>query len=522
METIKSIFRAAFVLPLTAGNVVAGKSNGKLMHDGRISGLTILSSSVIIVAEIMLTAVGIQQNNERALDVARPFLIVLNFCGIVSCLAVGCREKQRNRQNINSSLANATKSLRLKFLCLFCFGCVLYRIIKLAVHVKCKVYLRPNDSVGQAVLFDFASVMFHTVQLFFIYIFSKQEFRRSHFTFYGLIMLVVANFSNWIYHSAHGYDFLSNNSSSHSHSNISRCHHSKTETSFEDYPDLANPFLDPMRLEYSLLSLIFISEMWPQMRSYVFRSHDDDNDELYVNTELTPLLQSGDPQQVTAIARNIVSSARTKYSTIALGALFISPRLVLEFMETVALIKIDFGLLSIYINIAEHVLLIIVVVRSFHIMSNQCQPRNSDDSCSVGDIMLILSFLATVGYYSMHLMAHIFALVPSYRIILTIKGLIRLIAYYFQTVYILQMKKYRIVSANGQTSVRFMCLFLSLVHLGFWFSDTFFVAQFLYKNSLYNTVLYANIQKVRQFWFPFVIFFKFECFISLYGLYKSG
>ncbi|XP_052068639.1 uncharacterized protein LOC127707916 isoform X2 [Mytilus californianus] len=308
MNTIKSIFRAAFVLPFTAGNVVAGRSNGKLMHDGRISGLTILSSSVIIVAEIMLTAIGIQQNKEKALDVARPCLIVLNSCGIVSCIAVGCREKQRSRQNINSSLANATKSLRLKFLCLFCFGCAIYRIIKLAVHVKCKVYLRPNDSVGQAVLFDIASVIFYIVQLFFIYLFSKQEFRRSLFTFYGLIMLVVANFSNWIYHSAHGYDFLSNNSSSHNHSNSSRCHHSKTVTSLEDYPDLANPFLDPMRLEYSLLSLIFISEMWPQMRSYVWRNHDDDNDELYVNTELTPILQRGEQDQKVAASRNIVNS----------------------------------------------------------------------------------------------------------------------------------------------------------------------------------------------------------------------
>ncbi|XP_052102468.1 uncharacterized protein LOC127736014 [Mytilus californianus] len=514
MNKAKDWCKAIFILPLTAGNLKNKIHRYNISHDGSIAGLIMLTSLVVILAEVMYICNTFEQKSSTAPVISRPLLIVLNCIGIVSCVSVGIREKIRKTYILDIESHDKSKSLKLKFLYLFCLGSVVFRILKIAFHVECKVFVHINESLEGAVLYNISCLSFYVVQTCFIYYFSKYQFVNSLFTFYGLIIIVVTNISSWTYYAT-----SKQNVSDTSQNTTYRCVENNSSLSIRQLLHNVSPFIEPMLAEYSLLCLIFLSGIWPRT-SHKQCCIEEDNNATYETSEMTALLQS---QSIVSCRPITVPRKQVlTYCIILISGIISLPRLIIEILRLLGVIGTDFFWISSITTIFEYTVLLLALAVCFHAVQHQCMPRIENTAYDTGNVLLILSFIITTGYYTLYLMAKILPIVTKYRSLFIIKGILRIIVLYLQTVYILQMKKYTITSSRSQLfSVNYICLLIGLINFGYWISYTFLVVQYVYKFQ--NPVYYSSIhiENTETFLFPFVMFYRFESFMCFYSLYRS-
>ncbi|XP_071150204.1 uncharacterized protein [Mytilus edulis] len=510
MNNAKDWCKSIFILPLTAGNCKIKRDH--ISHDGSISGLIMLTSLIVMLGEMMYICRSFKETNKTAPDNSQQLMTVLNCIGILSCISVGIREQIRKRYILNLQSHDKSQSPKLKFLCLFCLGCVVYRTIKIAVHVKCKVYVRIHDSVEGAVLYDVSCLSFYLVQTGFVYFFSKYKFVNSLFTLHGLVIIVVTNISSWIYQATGEHDLLRG-----SPKNITdRCRESNSSLSLDNLFQNARPFTEPMLAEYPLLCLIFLSEMWPSTTNS--HCNIEDCNESMEASEMTTLIQNQ-----SSVSRRPVPVPRKVWvtlCTVLISGMIYLPKLVTELLRIFGDLGDRFFWISSITTTLEYTVQLLAIAVCFHSVRRQ-KPRKEHTSYDMGNVLLILSFIIATGYFILPLMMQILPIFKQYRGLFIFKDSLRIIVLYLQTVYILQMTKYSISSSRSQYfSVHDACLFIGLINFGYWFSDTFIVAQYEKK---FRDPYYRNmpIENTDIFCVPFVLFYRFECFMCFYSLYRS-
>ncbi|CAC5379550.1 unnamed protein product [Mytilus coruscus] len=513
MNNAKDWCKSIFILPLTAGNCKSKRDHYHISHDGSIAGLIMLTSLVVMLGEIMYICRSFKETNKTAPDISQQLMTVLNCIGILSCISVGIREQIRKRYILNTQSYDKSKSLKLKFLCLFCLGCVVYRTIKIAVHVKCKVYVRIHDSLEGAVLYDVSCLSFYLVQTGFVYYFSKYQFVNSLFTLYGLVIIVVTNISSWIYQATGEHDLLRS-----SHKNTTdRCLENNLSLSVGHLFQNARPFTEPMLAEYPLLCLIFLSGMWPRTTNTQCNIEEDCN-ESNEASEMTTLLQS----QCSASRRPVPVPRKlwVTFCTVLISGMIYLPKLVTELLRIFGDLGALFFWISSITTTLEYTVLLLALAVCFHAVRRQ-RPRKDNTAYDMGNVLLILSFMISTGYFILPLMVQILPVFKKYRSLFIFKDILRIIVLYLQTVYILQMTKYTITTSRSQYfSLHDACLFIGLINFGYWFSDTFIVAQYeqKFRDPYYRSI---PIENTDIFWVPFVLFYRFECFMCFYSLYRS-
>ncbi|XP_063415329.1 uncharacterized protein LOC134697174 [Mytilus trossulus] len=513
MNNVKDWCKSIFILPLTAGNCKSKRDHNHISHDGSIAGLIMLTTLVVVLAEIILMCRSVQETNKRAPDISQQLLTALNCIGILSCISVGVREQIRKRYILNTRSHDKSQSLKLKFLCLFCFGCVVYRTMKIAVHVKCKVYVRIEDSMESTVLYDVSCLSFYLIQTSFVHYFSRYQFVNSLFTLYGLVIIVVTNISSWVYQATREHDLLRSSPEN----TTDRCLESNTSLFIGHLFQNARPFTEPMLAEYPLLCLIFLSEMWPGTTNKHCNIEENCN-ESEDATEMTTLLQSD-----SSVSRRLVSVRRKVWITVCtvlISGMIYLPKLVTELLNLFWDLGTNFFWISSITTTLEYTVQFLALAVCFRAVRRQ-RPRKEHTSYDMGKVLLILSFIISTGYFILPLMMQILPIFIKYRGFLIYKDILRIIVLYLQTVYILQMTKYTITSPGSQYfSFHDACLFIGLINFGYWFSDTFIVVQYKQKftHPYYRSVEIGNS---NIFWFPFMLFYRFECFMCFYSLYRS-
>lgn len=353
------------------------------------------------------------------------------------------------------------------------------------------------------------------VQTCFIYYFYKYRFVKSLFTFYALIIIVVTNISTWTYKATWEHDL----STVSTENTTFRCLESNSSFSVGYLFQNARPFTEPMLSEYPLLSLLFLSGIWPRTTNTT-RDIEENSDEPFEESEMTTLLKS---QRSTscrpdAVARRI----GVTLCIILISGIICLPGLVIYVLRINGNLGEDFFWISFAItSILEDIILLIAFVICFHAVQHQCRPCKEKTSFEIGHVLLILNFIITTGYFTLHLMTQVHP-IARYRSSLITADIFKIIIMYLQTVYILQMTKYTITSSRSRyLSVQYTCLLIGLINFGFWISDTFLAAPYIYKFR--DPAYYSgfHIENTEIFWFPFVIFYRFECFICFYSLYTS-
>ncbi|XP_063445270.1 uncharacterized protein LOC134725398 [Mytilus trossulus] len=493
-----NILRATFIVPFSAGLIKERRNGGFSVHDGSIAGVVLLTTAMIIIFEIIVV-LPVKQSRLLMVGLAGLALICLALCSIVA----RCRSNWLEVKTVKPS-----DQLKLKFLWLFCIGNITYQALQLAMHLVCKIYNL------QVTLFWTFTWTFQICQTAFIHYFSRFRFANALCLYYGLLVLCVTNISMWTQQT-----FYTNRIRH--EINISNIINNTTSNCF--YADglataiaYLNPYLQPVLLEYSLLSLIFLSEMWPKKKvefetsnNFLSRDIDDENQTLLVqnddlDSEQHPLLPRSNVWNKNSVCVLVIGFLYNFLFMIIQCIYIYRPR------ETMT----DYRTVSYIIFFCANLVRTPLIIKCFYALNGQLRPKQESNSgMSLDQFVIITSSFATCGYYISDWFSESPSNTDSGDILFKVNAFFRIIATLFQTLFILQMKHYKKIGDQKPfCSIQNTFLFVSLVNLGIWMSYTFV-------NPRYR--LTPSSFLLESFWFPFVLFYHFECFVAFYKFFRA-
>lgn len=495
---VYNILRATFVIPFTTGLVKERRNGGFSVHDGSIAGVVLLTTAVIIIFETIYV-LSIASSKLLMIGLLCIGIAVLAFCSFMAWY--------HSQWRVLRIVAPSDK-LKLKFLLLFCLGNIAYQALTLAMHITCKIY----QDVLQIALYFGITWLFHILQTTFIYYFSRFRFVNFLSLYYSLVILFIANISMWTQQSIASYKAgnipLDLNVSS---DIASPC---ENDTTLTNAIVLLKPYLEPVLLEYCLLSLIFISEMWPKEITHNDRRQIQEafSFEYEASTD-SQMLLSGE-----SISYRHVQSPwnRASIITLTIGAIYSASFVIMQCIliyipETMPFLS-DASFSYFFLgNCVKTALLI----KCFYAFSSQLQPTvRPRKLMNLNHFIILASSVVTCGYYGVEIIELTRLSDTFHEIKYIVNALIRIVATILQTIFILQMKQYRKTGNSGSIlSIENTFLFLSCVNFGIWFSYTFLIPR--YMNKLNQTTRFEHS------WFPLIIFYHFECFISFYKLFRQ-
>ncbi|XP_052069395.1 uncharacterized protein LOC127708538 [Mytilus californianus] len=498
MNQLCKILRATFIVPFSAGLIKERRNVGFSVHDGSIAGVVLLTTAMIIIFE---TIVVLPVNQSRLLMIG---LAGLALIGLVMCsVAARCRSNW-----VEIKIVKPSDQLKLKFLWLFCIGNIIYQALQLAMHLVCKVYN------FQVTLFWAFTWTFQICQTVFIHYFSRFEFANVLCLYYGLLVLFVTNISMWSQQTFYTYRINHDiNISYLINSTVSNCLY---VDGLSKAVGFLNPYLQPVLLEYSLLSLIFLSEMWPKkkvefetLNISLSTDIDDENQTLLVqnddlDSEQHPLLPRCSVWHKNSV-RVLVIGLLYNFSFMLIQCIYIyGPR---EKMT-------DYRSFSNIVFFCANLVRTPLIIKCFYALNGQLRPKQETNSgMSLDQFVIITSSFATCGYYILDCFGDAYPNSKPLEVLFRINAVLRVFATLFQTLFILQMKHYKKIGDQKPfCSVQNTFLFVSLVNLGIWMSYTFVNPRYRVRQS--NFLL-------ESFWFPFVIFYHFECFVAFYKFFRA-
>lgn len=493
-----NILRASCILPWSAG-LVKERHNGRFsVHDGSIAGVVLLTTIVIILFEIIFV-LPIQKS--RLLMVV--LLCVAIVCLLVCSLLAGCRSHWIVRKNVKPS-----DKLKLKFLWVFCFSNIAYTAMLMAVQVMCKILVHETD----VALYCGSAWAFQILQTVFIHYFSRFRFANILCLYYGLLVLFVTNISMWTQKTIYTY-LIAHQKMPTNTTNMTSNYTCLNNIGLSKAVEILEPYLEPVSLEYCLLSLIFISEMWPNHNNSTpeRRGKVDDSLTFGENNESEPLLMSTN----NTMRQTESPYHKISYAVIAFGLVY---TLTFVFVQCIFIYVPEtkpYLVVSYIIFCCGHVVRIPLIIKCFYAFSGQLRPKQESRKwLNMNHFVILTTSFATCGFYVVECFTGANLYPPIFGVLYQINSVLRVIATILQTSFILQMKQYRKTGEQKSCcSIQNTFLFLCCINLGFWVSYTFVTPRYM-----------INVRKnfmFENFYFPFVVFYHFECFISFYRFFTQ-
>ncbi|CAC5402458.1 unnamed protein product [Mytilus coruscus] len=538
MTFFKGVIRAAFVLPFSAGNV--DEENGS--HDGSLSGLLLMTTSIAILSEILMIGFSTNETISTKFSVGLAVLSFLSALAIVLCVCISLYVSSRGNSVFHVLPWNKCNTIRLRFLWIFCFSCIISRTLDMTFYIDCLTNSMTLKFTVDTIVYDLVCIVFYVVQTAFITYFSHSRFTSHLGIYYGLLIIFLTNISVICHALASTFkpmdvEILNLTTTSHHTSSNTSCFKSSMYAVLMKI----NPFLLPAFCEYSLVSITFIMNMWPTfgLKRETFVLDDislDGNKETSEslsnlrestnersestnsrrNNELSPLLNN------TGNTSNNRQHRIRRFISISVPILLNLPSVILYCLQISKVPSVQLGK-TISIAVVATIELLLYV-KCFYSLQTQCKPLKQRECTSLdsSDYILIASVVAAISYSTVKLMSDIYNVnsettyaIGFYKLVIDI------FAAYFQTVFILQMKQYsKAFNISSWTSVEYTCLLMSFVNLCSWAADTLIVSQYVYKNDApYHFFGSSDWTEIFGFLYPFVIFYRFNAFVSFYGLY---
>lgn len=491
-QNLKKILHAAFVMPWTTGLIKEYRNGGFSKHDGSIAGVVILTTIIIMIFELM---VFFPKTTSR---IVMTVLLIIAIFTLISMSLSACKNKHWTMPR----RSKGSHSLKLKFLWLFCVANITFEVVKFAIYSKC-------DQLPDVLLFYISTWIFQILQTFFLHYFSKFIFNNVLCLYYGFLVLVVTNFSLWThrtiftYHEAKSFLNISDISG-----NV--CNDTKSFVPMEKF----KPFLDPVSLEYCLLCVILLSEMWPRAKYPEHQSRQLQESSSKEETE--------EHQWLLRCNSNVPT--RTVWNRKSIIVLFIGVLYMIVFLVIQTLfLNID-QLRKNYLHVAfafyvcGNFIRIPLTIKCFYAFSAQLRPKSNVQTVTdMKHVIILVSSMATCGY----IIAECVENLRHGEVKIILNAIFRVIGTVMQTSFILQMKQYkRVDRTNTITSIQNTFLFMCCINFSFWFSYTFMSPQYTVKLQRHFFEITSWL-KIKHFWFPFIIFYHFECFISFYDFFRK-
>lgn len=528
MESCKQLFRAILVLPFSAGKPKISGRDDVVKHDGSISGVVFLVSVVVILCNILL--VGSFGTDDDSTFLFVVTIEVTAALSIVICIVLLLHAFiQPEIMTVNDHWDRSSR-LMLKFLWLFTLAGLAYSAIYIALHVDCYVNNYPVDRIQNRILNDVLMFVSKLISTGFITHFAQKRFIRKLRFYYCLLVLFLMNITVIVVDFAQSARDVNDYSG-----NVTTfVYHSSCLLKSTVGPFLrqAGDFLDPANLEYSLLTVLFIAQMWPsdtkssnaeempsvndlpKLNEHREEGHSGTSDEsqpLYLSFSTAMV---NDPRRRTWTFTNIACSVLVSMPSFIL--------LVFRIYTKEHRRSIGEGLNI--CNAIQETILLLVLIRCFMLIQTDCLPVEKENKFTSKEYLILASFIGALTCNTMRLIAYILLLhedgqnvTKTYTYVTSIFGM------YFQTVFILQMKAY--TKRNRRPtgfSMEYTCMFLSISNFMIWAEDSFLASQWVFADDA-PTIFYGKMIWVTyySFLFPFLIFFRFKCFIAFYGLYHK-
>lgn len=530
MDTCKKLFRAILILPFSAGNPKT-KNRGDLVdHDGSISGVVFLVSVVVILCNILL--VGSFGTDEDSTFLFVMTMEITAAFSIVICIILLLHAFIRpGIMTLNDHWDRSSK-LMLKFLWLFTLADLAYSAVYIAQHVDCYMNNYPIDRVQNRILCDVLLFTYRLVQTGFITHFGQKRFVRKLRFYYCLLVLFLMNITVIVVNFAQSARDV-NDYSINITTNVEpfSC---ATNSSVSPFLKQSSDFLEPAGLEYSLLTILFIAQMWPSDVKLFKKQADgmpavsvcdiqtgneqDEGDNSSSN-ETEPLYLSFSSGRIHDPFKNIWT-----FSNIACSVLVSLPSLILLILKIYAgrQRSVDTGLNI--CNAIQETIILIVLIRCFILIQSDCLPVEKENFFTSREYLILASFIGAITCDTMRLIPYILLLhedeqniTKTYIYVTSIFGM------YLQTVFILQMNTYRRRNSRPSCfSIENTCMILSILNFIIWAEDSFLAAQWVFVDDA-PTIFYGKMVWVTYYsiLFPFLIFYRFKCFVAFYGLYHK-
>ncbi|XP_076073402.1 uncharacterized protein LOC143045015 [Mytilus galloprovincialis] len=523
-KSLIALFRAIFVLPFSAGDPKNQYLNGIVTHDGSVSGVVFLVSVVVILCEILLIgSFGTEQDSTflfvTTMEVTSGLAILI--CIILLIYA----SLKPDVLEVNDSW-DVSNNIMMKFLWLFTLACLSYSCIFIAYHADCLINHYPIDDVQNRILCDVFLFTYRLVQTGFLTYFSQRVFVSKLRFYYGLLVLFLINITVIVIDFAHSVrdvkDFTINATQ------IPKPNTCASNSSISSILRKVEDFLEPAGLEYSLLTILFITQLWPKKKTISKNSNPSSNIQDSSSAgEYEPLVCRNENETIyDQIKKNTNSEINKRRTWIFANIAF---PVLISIPSTIFLIlKINTSndesveeALNIF-NGFQVTILLFVLIKCFYLLQSDCKPTKVESHFTSKDYLILVSFVGSLCLYTMRLIPYILLVhtcnqnpTKTYTYVITIIGI------YFQTVFLFQMKNYGKADIQSSwISIEYTCLFMSVVNFMIWAEDSFIAAQWVFANDA-PTIFYGKMVWVIYFTllFPFVIFYRFKCSVAFYGLY---
>ncbi|XP_069134714.1 proton channel OtopLc-like [Argopecten irradians] len=252
------ILTSMFILPFTAGNY-RRRPNGSWCFDCTIASRVLFL--IVLATIIVLTA---SKDIHKHADVRLAIVVILlslSMCaGVIGIYILGCFVKYHGQQYIVASTRNThTSKLQVIFLWGFGLASGIRCILSAGKHIECTA--KASHSAYWTSMFCFYTlvIVYLFSEMIFITYCSTFKLKKTLFVNYVMLMLLTANVSVIVYiHFLH--DTFSYFTKNDNDGQLSSC--LLNNSTISHLMTKSQPFLYPASVEYSLLSITILLEIW--------------------------------------------------------------------------------------------------------------------------------------------------------------------------------------------------------------------------------------------------------------------
>lgn len=389
------------------------------------------------------------------------------------------------------------------FLFLFVIGIVLYELINIIIDLQCYIEVYNLESSGNYLLSTFgrvAEATFAILQFVVIAKISDKRLRRKIATYYSMSTIILTNVSMWfftLFRLMYGYiSKLPVNLTPHA-SETEMCYWNSSIRS--DILQPMNGILIPVQQEYSLICICILATMFPgynlpRQTPYERCTHDDRKTDFIIGS-----------CSLTVTKKVLIS---------VFSVLIFLPGTVVSFMREFK--DTTFQIEWEYCATMPVFVLICLIFRGFHLIKTEMDSIN--ESRIIGNILNndILFLISSCGQFANDVALIFYSVQTGAPYMRIIKSLLFILQVFYQTVFILILKR---LPASQYRPVYGVLLSLLIGNLILWaFND---VQAFIISSSDDDMVGFRNDSTpARQAIFSLVCFYRFQSFVSLYRFCK--
>ncbi|XP_033747147.1 uncharacterized protein LOC117332369 [Pecten maximus] len=261
------LITAVVILPVTAGNY-RRRQNGSWYYDGTISSMVFFLVFLAVVI-IFTVSKNIDIDQDKRLGIVFVLLTVVFVIGMFACVVLGCIV---NKHGLNYVVLrkheNSVTKLQLIFLWIFGIVSGLFSGFLVGQQIQCKVFSPNIEGDGgffwdSRCIFNVITMLFLLTEIIFITYFAQFEMKRSTSIRYVLFILVCANISVWLHSIIIDNETFSERMMDEQFGNNSIIPACLQNGSIGSLIGHSKPVLGPCFLEFFLLSITILFEMWP-------------------------------------------------------------------------------------------------------------------------------------------------------------------------------------------------------------------------------------------------------------------